>query len=652
MSRLPEINSLFAAVGSYLRSQDSTARVDVDSSVSDLNRSLNLHEVPRVRILDTALSLMCFTAPQVLRVGGMVSKSDCADIMEACVDILKKIEGQKGDLCNSLLYAVIRMASLAPCFQRVTPSSINFGMKINDPRILAAANLLGHGRDEFNFGNEVVPLRLLLWHLDPINLKKDISEILQEIVERPFLSFSMEIHNRLEWRSKLLCLVVSPVMFIETRALLHSWFLMTGLASVMELQIDFAQQVLDVISKPMWWGLSMEVGLKLPFSQAYFPHEHHLSRILAGPICHEYFQLLLNKLDGPEALYGSHLRTHSKEAETKLNAIDHKSVWALVLNFPQWFYFATMLLFYNESATESFSSATIALSAKPYIMHDVQVSKSTAAARFIAWFLNPIDLSFQSLMIDCLVKMSEVWTWKCSSSTKCDKGTRVHGKQITRFKLLDKDEKSSNEGNTWTVMLWLGELKSMYTRFLGTKSNTFISNTKELGTLQFLLVRRIPLGILLVHLNHLDEASCSLILHYAATGTILKLSDKPNMVQNQKRWKYNQCADSARRWIEQCTQSEAVEGCKTVFHITDVAETISPSKFETEEDALNFIFQLKLKASNYLLMCIKRLLQLNIDDEGINMQRDLSARLVRWRRQGKDVCPSKDMDFVCNALNI
>lgn len=34
-------------------------------SISNLNRSLNLSETPGVRVLDAALSLMCYTGPQV-----------------------------------------------------------------------------------------------------------------------------------------------------------------------------------------------------------------------------------------------------------------------------------------------------------------------------------------------------------------------------------------------------------------------------------------------------------------------------------------------------------------------------------------------------------------------------------------------------------
>lgn len=69
-----EITSLFATLALNLQTLDPTARIqdddedeDLNITISSLNRSLNLTETqPRVRILDTALSLMCFTAPQVI----------------------------------------------------------------------------------------------------------------------------------------------------------------------------------------------------------------------------------------------------------------------------------------------------------------------------------------------------------------------------------------------------------------------------------------------------------------------------------------------------------------------------------------------------------------------------------------------------------
>ncbi|MCL7029951.1 hypothetical protein MKW94_004837, partial [Papaver nudicaule] len=68
---------------------------------------------------------------------------------------------------------------------------------------------------------------LLVWYLDPLTLKHDISTILSESLTRPFLCLKKEMHERMRWRSIVLSMVLSPTMFIEARALLHNWFLVT-----------------------------------------------------------------------------------------------------------------------------------------------------------------------------------------------------------------------------------------------------------------------------------------------------------------------------------------------------------------------------------------------------------------------------------------
>lgn len=69
--------------------------------------------------------------------------------------------------------------------------------------------------------------RLLSWYLDPLTLKHDVLKILQDTMERPFICLNEEFHERMDWRSTIVCLVLSPTMFIETRAVLHNWLLVT-----------------------------------------------------------------------------------------------------------------------------------------------------------------------------------------------------------------------------------------------------------------------------------------------------------------------------------------------------------------------------------------------------------------------------------------
>ncbi|KAL6534975.1 hypothetical protein OROHE_013029 [Orobanche hederae] len=671
MSRFPEISSLFAALASNLQAPNPTAENELDLSLANLNRSLNLSGAPRVRILDTTLSLMCFTAPQVydsvieftvrtiitvlsssiqckvLRikkeqffiVGGLIWKSDCVNVMIKSANILRKLDGHKGDLCTLLLYDVIRVAALARNFPLAIPSASNENMN-SDSNTSALANLVSGLRNEFSFANGKIPLRLLLWQLDPMILKQDISQILREIIKRPFLSLSTEIYDRTEWKSKMICLVISPSMFIETRAFLHNWFLMTsfdlhnrGLASIMELQSEFVWKVLDIISRPMCWGLSMEVGSKLPFSHAYFPYEHSLLRILAGPISHKYFQHLISKISDSASQAGGRRTTR------KVNAVDHKSIWATVMNFPGWFFFASMLLFSNNNPKD-----------EPCLMRE---SEATYPAKFISWILNPMAMSQsnQCLAVDCLVKVSGSWAMKCSSSNKHNNEvTRNHKESRRRLKLRHEDGGTTCNLDYQAVLIWLKEFQDIYVKISRTKIGFSIPYSKGLGIGQDLLFRRIPLGILLMCPHHLNAPGCSLILHYAATGTIQKSSNMQYSITSQKRGNYDFEGDSLM-WIELYTKADATAGCKTVFDLTDIAMSISHSMFGTEEEGLEFVCRLKSKTCDYLLKCVERLLRINLDGDAAQIETDLLTRIIRWRHQGNNVCRNnEDLDRLCDAL--
>ena len=100
-----------------------------------------------------------------------------------------------------------------------------------------------------------------------------------------------------------------------------------GLASVLQLLIELVSVILDVVSRPMWWGISAEMGSKLPFSAAYFPYNHHLYRILSGSLSSESFLHLVSIINLPISCSGKHSRPTIKQMPMKISAIDHKSLW-------------------------------------------------------------------------------------------------------------------------------------------------------------------------------------------------------------------------------------------------------------------------------------------------------------------------------------
>lgn len=162
----------------------------------------------------------------------------------------------EGKLSESLLCAIVRVASSASLYRQLsTPirdlksvdarNSLISKLLCHLPRATLLDNNkislryleMGFGcfasffsvvlcSRSYKFGSSDV-CRLLVWYLDPLVLKRDVSNILQEAMRRPFLCLSKEFHESTEWRSIIISLVLSPIMFVEARALLHRWFLVT-----------------------------------------------------------------------------------------------------------------------------------------------------------------------------------------------------------------------------------------------------------------------------------------------------------------------------------------------------------------------------------------------------------------------------------------
>lgn len=316
------------------------------------------------------------------------------------------------------------------------------------------------------------------------------------------------------------------------------------------------------------------------------------------------------------------------------------------MNFPGWFSLACFLLFHNCPTDSSYSGFNRAL-VNSYLLNGVEEICSAAAASYIAWIMNPMNKSHQDLFVDFLVKVSKSWTVKCFSLNKGDNVTKRRLKESRSLKLHDKSGVTSHDLDYRTVGLWIMEFQDIYATHFEAKVGFSTSKAAGFSSQHNLLLQRIPLGILLGYVNRLNTDGCALLLHYAATGTI-----KSSLVTQifGENTNYGLKQDSVE-WTKEYTQVEAVAGCRVVFEITDVSESICPDIFDTEEEELNFACQLKLKTGDYLVKCINRLLELQFDKD--QTRRDLLSRVIRWRHQGRDVYQcNKDMDHVCNVLSM
>lgn len=127
-----------------------------------------------------------------------------------------------------------------------------------------------------------------------------------------------------------------------------------------------------------------------------------------------------------------------------------------------------------------------------------------------------------------------------------------------------------------------------------------IPNAKGFSVQQGRLFRRIPLGILIAYHNHLSAAGCELLLHYVVTGII---DQKFSGIQNSVFDGEIKGKMSFKRIVFD------VAGCRIVFDVRCNCNYFL-FFFETEEEEVDFVCQVKLKTGDYLFKCMKRLLQL------------------------------------------
>ncbi|CAI9100580.1 OLC1v1037709C2 [Oldenlandia corymbosa var. corymbosa] len=571
--------------------------------------------------------------------------------MDMCVHILERLEGHRGDLSPSIAHAVLRVAVLASHFHHtMVPCAVLDGHSFDGWKS-SVHKLLIHVPKEVSFMSTEIPERLLFWYLDPTILRHDLSQILKEANKRYFLRLRIEFYERIEWRSILICLTLAPAMFIEARALLHSWFLLTGLANVLELQAAMVLLVLDIILRPMWWGLSMETSSKLPFSHAYFPFQQNLIRILAGPLSWENFLPLADKIT-------SHARSdHNRISEPgRANAdlVDHYSPWSIAMNFPHWFCFATLLLFYSPNVEGSFQLKYNTGLVESDKLYKEELPYSGSAAKFIAWIVNPATDPYQDLFVDYLVEVSALWTSKRSGTVNLGQASRVY-KEACNLKSNSLEGITHVLFDSHKIWLWLNAFQDKYFR-CSRSASWFASSSahtnKGEGSWTSRLVRKIPLGILFGYLSSIDQAGCELLLHYATTGTVFQLRKtqvaglKPQ--GSSRAWQESLC-----KWSETCSIEEAISGARVVFDLTDVIQEMSISLLENEESSREFLRNVKLKVGKFLLKCVNRLLQVDDDEARHHIFGDLHRSLRHWGRQGHDVFQDfKELDDIIMKLDV
>ncbi|CAL9245657.1 unnamed protein product [Arabidopsis halleri] len=679
MSSPSAVADLLAALAYRLQNGDQIFEEEVEEStssmglaISELNRSLTLDiggEDSGVRVLDASLSVMCFKAPQVFDsaieylvrtiVCALSSSSNCKvlkyrneetlqfgssnlprcseELIEVSKDIIDKL-GPNGGLATLLFQAVVRSAA-STC----KINSFNAHTKLMDGRNRAVSKLLVYLPRESCIENHEIPLRILFWYQDPLSLKEDVSRILKDVVERPFLSIKKELFERAEWRDIVICLALSPTMFINTRALLHKWLLLTGLASVFEVLAGLVSAIMDTISKPSLWGIPMELASMLPFSDTYFPFQCQFLRILAGPLSFKSLLMLAHTVSKASAVPRQQQRdTNCKPTPIKVQALDDKTEWALAINFPDWFYFASAMLFSEGNSFENIQHRCTSKVADCRQACDVE-DLSIAAATYIAWILNPGSGTIQVSVSKSLISVSEI----CIGNS-C--GSEAHRTETITGKRKKPDRLVSGKIKSYSIVEdILRDFENKITNSVSYELDSRKTHPSfSCGLQNNFLVRRVVVGILFGSPYSVTDEEYELVLHYAATGKILAFKKSRSTVFKQGKG----FSGISALLPNEITKEEAIEGTLLVFNLTDTLESMCVSSFEAGEEAEKFINHFKLRSSKYLVKCIDRLIQLHCTEDGDPILSDINIRLLQWTIKGlEDPHFNKVLDNIAAKLD-
>ncbi|XP_073116635.1 uncharacterized protein [Elaeis guineensis] len=696
MSSLTDTILLLTKLASNLRRSNVSTTINGDDDVlSSLATSLNFGDrmTPGVRVLDPALSLMCFKTPEVcsarieclvrtivsvlnssmsckvlrskdgggsefLKVGSSISSRDCHRLIRVCGDVLESLEGHGHS--QTLLFAILKAVVSSSCYQSLLPLSPVVYEEIEGTsrdRRAAISKLMCFLSEESPSSRHEISMRLRLWYLDPLVLKHDISEILHEAIQRPFLCLRTELHCRMAWHTVIICLVTSPTMFIETRALLHSWFLLTGLPSVLDLQIGIVSSLLDILSRPMWWGISVEMGMKYPSSDAYFPSRHHeLLQIISGHISCNSFLDLVHYIKTRLVSSAKHSDATASSPshwifghEALADFVDIDSAWTMLMDFPAWFYFATALIFHGNDS-QDYISRVICSEVKTETVNNEELHQ--AATLYLSWILCPIEEAQRSMLFDQIYELSRSWTIKnketCSYEQQSCSDIHYKSKLNCTKKLripkpndCDKLHVTAQEDRASTIRVWLQKFDcccvNYCTRTTSCHMPTEAKSKQDTRMYPNLLCAKIPLGIFITNPSYINEKECELLLHYAASGEIEQVKEM------QRKAKGCVGHDEFIPWSAGDVRNWALNGACLIFNLLDLIEDMSVMLFDCEDTRVEFLHQVKVKASRYLLKCVKLLYEcechkfyngaIGVRDNML----DLYRRLVKWRQQGSEV---------------
>ncbi|KAL4194762.1 hypothetical protein AMTRI_Chr05g61110 [Amborella trichopoda] len=503
-----------------------------------------------------------------LLVGSLISFDDCPKLVEACLDVLKKLE-EHGYASGFLADAVLRVATSVSCYKCCFPLSSTVFEKSTK-----------RGNSSFlNFH----------YFLTEGTLKENNKE--------------------------------------SSR----------GSSSILELRSGLVSSVLDILSNPMRWGISLDMGLRLPLFHTLFPHKlQTLLRILSGPISccnllHLVDLLQSNVHISKQLVLDADPHAYDDIKRTNKMLVYQNTIWALLLDFPVWFYFSAMALFQREHSLKCQSKC------KSNASHENQTCNlCQAAAKFLGWVLSPLRAAHIN-MVNRFIEVSKSWI-KLNEAG-------IHRSHFLKEKkrkqsLIENDMR--NESHTRALRGWLEDFHMLCgdycneTEFSPPRERIKVGHRLSTGervplscSEPSLLFRKILLGVFVGNACTLEDWDCMLLFHYIVTSRILSSNKKHSRIKLLSKLPDNQ---ESNEWsVRHC-----IRGVALVFDLGEILEDMSQVMFEDDSESVDFVGKAKAKAETYLCNCIEPLLlQREGDMQNVTMLMDLHCRLVKWTQEGR-----------------
>lgn len=277
-------------------------------------------------------------------------------------------------------------------------------------------------------------------------------------------------------------------------------------------------------------------------------------------------------------------------------------------------------------------------------MNDLELHQ--AALYYISWVLCPIGEAHRDMLAENIDELSRSFMTQHKAKSIYEERSfldmnpknvlsRSKKLKIPKANSFEKHRMAPQEVSSLNIGVWLENFNAIHIEVCNenTASNvqSAVTSEQDANMKPNLLLARVPIGILLVSPSYLDELGCEILLHYAATGETM-------LVKEIRKLKDHYGYTDLGVLFHGDPSKWALKGACLVLNLLDVIEDMSIMLFDSEDNRIGFVNQMKGKAGRFLIRCLRMLLdhqEIQIDGVAVgDMMLDVHHRLLKWNKLG------------------